>query len=64
MSLVSSPVSGSNPFEKLRALNLTPTVALSLLVIAIVVAWSIAPQLFTSQSPINGVPADKLASTL
>ncbi|MGV1957283.1 ABC transporter permease [Agrobacterium sp. 22-214-1] len=60
MSLISNPVSGSNPFEKLRALNLTPTVALSLLVIAIVVAWSIAPQLFTSQSPINGVPADKL----
>lgn len=60
MSLISSLVSGSSPFEKLRALNISATVALSLLVIAIVVAWSIAPQLFTSQSPINGVPADKL----
>lgn len=60
MSLISSPVSVSNPLERLKALNITATVALSLLVIAIVVAWSIAPQLFTSLSPVNGVPANKL----
>lgn len=60
MSLISSPASISNPLERLKTLNITATVALSLLVIAIVVAWSVAPQLFTTQSPINGVPADKL----
>ena len=60
MILISSPASISNPLERLKTLNITATVALSVLVIAIVVAWSIAPQLFTTQSPINGVPADKL----
>ncbi|MBW5440162.1 ABC transporter permease [Bradyrhizobium canariense] len=42
------------------ALRVPPTVALSFAVIAIVIAWSVAPSLFTGQSPIVGVPADKL----
>ena len=39
---------------------LPPTVALSFAVIAIVIAWSLAPSLFTSLHPVNGVPTDKL----
>jgi peptide/nickel transport system permease protein len=39
---------------------LPPTVALSFAIIALVIAWSLAPHLFTSQNPVNGVPADKL----
>lgn len=35
-----------------------PTVVLSLAVVAVVVAWSVVPGLFTSQDPVNGVPAD------
>ncbi|NTJ44579.1 ABC transporter permease [Agrobacterium larrymoorei] len=60
MSLISNPVSIGSPLEKLRSLNLTPAVVISFVVIAIVIAWSVAPQLFTSHSPISGVPADKL----
>ncbi|MET3912588.1 peptide/nickel transport system permease protein [Bradyrhizobium sp. S3.3.6] len=44
------------------ALRVAPTVALSFAVIAIVIAWSVAPSLFTGHSPIVGVPADKLLS--
>ncbi len=39
-----------------------PTVALAFAVIAIVIAWSLAPSLFTSHDPASGVPADKLLS--
>lgn len=45
---------------RLAALRVAPTVALSFAVLALVVAWSIAPELFTSHSPVNGVPRDKL----
>jgi peptide/nickel transport system permease protein len=45
---------------RLTALRLPPTVALSLAVIALVIAWSLAPGLFTSQNPVIGIPADKL----
>ena len=34
------------------------TVVLSLAVLVVVVAWSVAPGLFTGQDPVNGVPAD------
>ncbi|WP_409527775.1 ABC transporter permease [Rhizobium sp.] len=37
-----------------------PIVALSFLITATIIAWSIAPQLFTAYSPVVGVPADKL----
>jgi peptide/nickel transport system permease protein len=46
--------------SRLRAVP--PTVALSFAMIAIVVAWSLAPGLFTNHSPIVGVPAEKLLS--
>ena len=36
------------------------TVLLSFLVVALVVAWSLVPGLFTSHDPASGVPADKL----
>ncbi|TCU12893.1 ABC transporter permease [Rhizobium sullae] len=42
------------------ALRIPPIVALSFMVIALVIAWSLAPGLFTSHSPVVGVPADKL----
>lgn len=35
-------------------------VAISLAVISLVIAWSVAPGLFTSYSPVMGVPAQKL----
>ncbi|EGD41838.1 ABC transporter, permease protein [Nocardioidaceae bacterium Broad-1] len=37
-----------------------PTVAVSLLWLAVIVAWSLAPGLFTSHDPAAGVPTDKL----
>jgi peptide/nickel transport system permease protein len=46
--------------SRLTALRVPPTVALSFAVIALVIAWSLAPGLFTSHSPVNGIPADKL----
>lgn len=41
-------------------LRVPPTVALSFAVIVLVIAWSVAPGLFTNQDPAVGVPADKL----
>jgi len=46
--------------SRLAALRVPPTVALAFAVIAIVIAWSLAPSLFTSHDPASGVPADKL----
>ncbi len=59
MSLVSSAarVTASN---RLIALRIPPSVALSFAIIALVIGWSLAPGLFTSQSPVNGIPAAKL----
>jgi peptide/nickel transport system permease protein len=37
-----------------------PAVALSFAVVALVIAWSLVPGLFTSYDPVNGVPAHKL----
>lgn len=37
------------------------SVALAFAVVALVVAWALAPGLFTAQDPYTGVPADKLA---
>ena len=48
--------------SRLTALRVPPTVALSFAVIALVIAWSLAPSLFTDQNPVNGIPADKLLS--
>ncbi len=61
MSLVSnSSLSGSRIQEWLPALRVSTTVALSFAAIAIIIAWSLAPQFFTSYSPVVGVPTDKL----
>ncbi|MGO2751999.1 MAG: ABC transporter permease [Pseudoclavibacter sp.] len=43
-----------------RAIGIVPpTVVLSFVVIALVLAWSLLPGIFTSYSPVDGVPADK-----
>ncbi|UWU95814.1 ABC transporter permease [Bradyrhizobium sp. CB1015] len=63
MTLASvSPPSRDTSIGRLTALRVPPTVALSFAVIAIVIAWSVAPGLFTGHSPVVGVPADKLLS--
>ena len=46
--------------SRLTALRVPPIVMLAFAVIALVIAWSLAPHWFTSQSPVSGVPADKL----
>lgn len=50
----------STLFDRLTSVRLPLTVILSFAFVAIVVAWSLAPELFTSQSPIKGTPANKL----
>jgi len=55
-----SPASRIAAISRLTALRVPPTVALAFAVIAIVIAWSLAPSLFTSHDPASGVPADKL----
>jgi len=57
-----SPASHVTATSRLAALRVPPTVALAFAVIAIVIAWSLAPSLFTSHDPASGVPADKLLS--
>ncbi|NTD89355.1 ABC transporter permease [Agrobacterium tumefaciens] len=51
---------GATPANRLKGLRIPLTVALSFAIIALVVAWSLAPGLFTSHSPVVGVPTDKL----
>lgn len=46
--------------DRIAALRIGPTIALSIAIIAVVIGWSIAPQLFTSYNPTIGVPAHKL----
>ncbi|MGX1324666.1 peptide/nickel transport system permease protein [Bradyrhizobium sp. USDA 377] len=47
---------------RLTALRVPPTVALAFVVIVLVIAWSLAPSLFTSQNPVSGIPSEKLLS--
>jgi peptide/nickel transport system permease protein len=55
----SGPVPSGPRWSRRRSDRRVPvTVVLAFLVLAVVVAWSIAPGLFTSQDPVNGVPAD------
>lgn len=56
-NILATPAISAGRFAGLR---MPVTVFLSLAFILIVVAWSLAPGLFTSHSPIIGVPADKL----
>ncbi|MGV1794435.1 ABC transporter permease [Rhizobium sp. A37_96] len=61
MTLVSAATSSRIKAAGLLAVpRLPPIVALSFLVVAIVIAWSLAPGLFTSHNPAIGVPAQKL----
>ncbi|MGW9112485.1 ABC transporter permease [Microbacterium sp. NPDC055683] len=55
-------ISLTRPALDVRALatRVPVTVVLSFAVIAVVLAWSLAPALFAPQDPVNGVPADKL----
>jgi peptide/nickel transport system permease protein len=46
--------------NRLTALRVPPSVVLAFAFIALVIAWSLAPGLFTSHNPVNGIPADKL----
>ncbi|MCK1712750.1 MULTISPECIES: ABC transporter permease [unclassified Bradyrhizobium] len=62
MTLASFSDSRGTAISRLTALRLPSTVALAFAVIAIIIAWSLAPGLFTSHSPVVGVPAEKLLS--
>ncbi|RWX81131.1 ABC transporter permease [Neorhizobium lilium] len=45
---------------RLASLRVQPTIVLSIAIVALMIAWSITPGLFTNHDPINGVPAHKL----
>ncbi|SCL26968.1 peptide/nickel transport system permease protein [Micromonospora pallida] len=45
-----------------RHLLRRPGLTLSVLAVALVLAWTVVPGLFTGQDPINGVPAERLQS--
>ena len=60
MTLLSTPsLTPIRPASRLAAFRIPPTVVLSFAVVALVIAWSLLPGLFTSHSPVVGVPADK-----
>jgi peptide/nickel transport system permease protein len=54
------PASRATATGQRAALSVPPTVVLSLAFIVLVIAWSLMPSVFTSQDPVNGVPAHKL----
>ncbi|MFT4286162.1 ABC transporter permease [Nocardioides sp.] len=59
VSTIANPDAGTR--RRGLALTTVPaTVILSFLVLAVILAWSVAPGLFTGHDPANGVPADKL----
>ncbi|NWJ27497.1 ABC transporter permease [Rhizobium sp. RM] len=61
MTFVSnSSLPGAGLAGRVAAIRMPATVALSFLIVALVIAWSVLPGLFTSYSPVIGVPADKL----
>ncbi|TRL42315.1 ABC transporter permease [Rhizobium straminoryzae] len=60
-----SAILSSHPVEERErgartSLRIPISVALSLAIIILVIAWSVVPGLFTSYSPVVGVPAQKL----
>ena len=59
MSAASAPprVTAANPLARL---GMPPSVVFSFAVVALAISWSLAPGLFTSQDPVNGIPAHKL----
>jgi peptide/nickel transport system permease protein len=61
MTITSTASASRVPANRRQAIRRVPaTVAVSFVIIALVIAWSVAPGLFTSQDPVNGVPVDKL----
>ncbi|BCH66380.1 ABC transporter permease [Agrobacterium vitis] len=56
----SSSNGGVQAAKKWSAVHMPPTVFISFAIIALVIAWALAPGLFTSHSPVVGVPAQKL----
>ncbi|MVA54625.1 ABC transporter permease subunit [Agrobacterium vitis] len=56
----SSTDKGLRTTKNWSAFHMPPTVFISLAVIALVIAWALTPGLFTSHSPVIGVPAQKL----
>ncbi|UXS05467.1 ABC transporter permease [Agrobacterium tumefaciens] len=61
MTFVSnSSLTGAGLAGRIAAIRMPATVALSFLIVALVITWSLLPGLFTSYSPVIGVPADKL----
>ncbi len=60
MSFASTFQSPLNRLGWLPSTRIPATVALSLAIVAIVIAWSLLPGYFTGHSPVVGVPADKL----
>lgn len=57
---LSSPLSRKRLRAPFAALGIPPSVALSFIVLALVVGWSLVPGLFSSHDPFVGMPADKL----
>lgn len=51
---------GAPVITRASAFRVPPTVVLSFVVLAIVVAWSLLPEVFTGQDPVNGVTSEKL----
>ncbi|QFZ21076.1 ABC transporter permease [Saccharothrix syringae] len=54
-----SAVSATRPRARRSAGRVRPSVVGSFAVLVLVLAWSVAPGLFTGHDPANGVPADK-----
>ncbi|MGY5805509.1 ABC transporter permease [Rhizobium hainanense] len=61
MSLISTNTSSRlTTGSRLAGFRLPAAVALSFAIVAIVIAWSLAPGLFTSHNPAVGIPSQKL----
>lgn len=61
-ALVTKPAPSASRLSPLlaRLRKLQPALVLSWIVVAIVVLWAVAPQLFTTHNPLQGVPTEKL----
>lgn len=61
MSTISATIAPRSAlFLRLASVRIPLTVLVSFVFVAIVIAWSLVPELFTSQSPIKGITANKL----
>jgi peptide/nickel transport system permease protein len=60
MTVTSVTRTAETPLRVRPGRRVPPSVLLSFLVLAVVVAWSVAPGLFTGHDPVNGVPAELL----